>query len=88
MHAKIELQNDTMTVHLLDKALKDERLFHSQIIAGQANGTLIYKDAAGKLHVVHGIGPKATEAAAEIRKAVELVTQGVETLAALTLRNI
>jgi hypothetical protein len=82
MYAALEIQNETVTISLLHKALKDERLFHSNVIAGQADGTLIYFDANGQLHVVHGTGPLA-QLEGRVKQAVSQIIQGVEALEAL-----
>jgi ribosomal protein S5 len=83
MRATIEIDENVLTARLLNKALKDERLFHALIIIGQADGTLVYRDAAGKLHVVHGTGPQAKEALRKATEAARQIIQGVETLTAL-----
>jgi hypothetical protein len=82
MYAMIEAHSQAIAVQLHDKSLKYERIYHSRIIAGQADGTLIYIDASGHLHVVHGTGPQASEVSAAITKIVE----GVQALAGLATK--
>jgi len=82
MYAMIEAHSQAIAVQLHDKSLKYERIYHSRIIAGQADGTLIYIDASGHLHVVHGTGPQASEVSAAITKIVE----GVQALAGLAIK--
>jgi hypothetical protein len=85
MYATVEIQADTLVINLLHKEKKDERLFKSRVIVGQADGTLIYFDAAGHLHVVHGTGPGPGpgDLAAQTTRAVAQVLEGVGTLVRL-----
>ena len=86
MHATIEIQNGTVLAHFLDKVIKDERIFHSRVIAGQADGTLIYFDSSGHIHVVHGTGPQAVELQPQVKNAVSQIAQGVTALANLAMK--
>ncbi len=83
MLATIEIEESVITASLLNKAIKDERIYKSQIIIGQADGTLVYRDPSGHLHVVHGTGPQAQDLLGQAERAVRQITQGVEALAAL-----
>ncbi len=87
MHAVIEIEENVLTAKLLPKVLKDERIFHSRVIVGQADGTLIYFDPAGHIHVVHGTGPgPGPELVTQAKSAVLQITQGVEALNALGMK--
>ena len=81
MDATIELREASLEVSLLHKVLKDERIFHSKILLGLADGTLVYIDPSGHIHVVHGTGPQAAQVAATVKKAVSQIVEGVGTLA-------
>ena len=89
MHAKIELEGEMLNIKLLEKALKDERMSHSRIIAGQADGTLIYIDASGHIHIVHGTGPGPGpgETTAAVKRAMSQIVQGVGELVELTRQH-
>ena len=83
MYATLQVDDKTITVELASKALntrKYERLFHSRIIAGQADGTLIYIDPAGKIRVVHGPGPKAA-----VKQALAQINQAATKLANIAI---
>jgi hypothetical protein len=83
MYAAVEIQAETLVINLLHKEKKDERVFKSRVIVGQADGTLIYFDAAGHLHVVHGTGPGPVDVAAQTTRAVAQVLEGIATLVRL-----
>ena len=86
MYAVLEAQSGSVTVHIYGSVLKLERIYHSKIIAGQADGTLIYIDPDGHFHVVHGTGPQAAEMGAEVKKAMSKIAEGIEVLAAMGTR--
>jgi len=86
MHAVLEAESGSVTAHIYGSVLKLERIYHSQIIAGQADGTLIYIDPAGHFHVVHGTGPQAAEIETEVKKAMSKIAEGIEALAAMGTR--
>lgn len=88
MHATIELEGEAVNIKLLEKSLKDERLFHSRIIAGQADGTLIFIDSNGHIHIVHGTGPGPGENVAAVKRAVSQILQGASELMALTSQHV
>ncbi len=72
-----------VTARLLTKEKKDERIYKSLVIVGQADGTLVYFDASGHIHVVHGTGPQAKDVLEQAGRAISQIMQGVEAMAAL-----
>ena len=86
MYAILEAQSETVTVHLYNRALKYERIYHSKIIAGLADGTLIYIGPDGHFHVVHGTGPQAAQVEAEVKNALSKIADGVQALADLGVK--
>jgi hypothetical protein len=87
VNAALEIENGIVSIRFLNKALKEERLFHSRVIAGQADGTLIYFDSSGHIHVVHGTGPQAAQVEAEIKGAISQISQGISVLHTLATRS-
>ena len=81
MYAFLEVEPDSVTARLFtNKFLKEERVFHSKIIAGAADGTLIYFGPDGHIHVVHGTGPGPADMEEKVKSAVSMIANGVQTL--------
>ena len=81
MNASLEIRGQSVEI-LLHKALKYERMWHSQMILGQADGITVYVDANGRIRVVPKVGPHS-DRQSKAAQAVRNILDGTRTLVSL-----